>query len=204
MAANAAEVSKILNRCPPTRSVGHTEQTHPGDGGDVDDDPNPLRHIGKERVQVAADNERVDQGQQQIVQQRRPADQETEIGADGLGGVGVSRSRRGKDPRHPAVADGGEHHDHQGQQVGGRNDMAGLLRHDPEGVEHHGRRHVAEAEAHDRPQAEGPGELGGSRRPAGDLGHRRPAFIAAAPKIANSLRTTPGGGLGPVWGTRRE
>ena len=64
------------------RGVGHAEQAHRRDRRDVDDHPEPGRHVGEKGVHVAADDEGVDQGQQQVVEQDRPADQEPDVGAD--------------------------------------------------------------------------------------------------------------------------
>ena len=79
---------------------------------------------------------------------------------DRLGRVGVRRSRRGVDTRHPAVADRGEDHRDQRCEVGEGHHRVRLARDDSEGVEHRHGGHVSETQADDRPQPKRSGKCG--------------------------------------------
>ena len=146
----------------PRRSL-HAQVIERADRRDVHHDENPRRGLREEPLEVDAADDRVDHRKQQIVEQRRPPDQEPEVRMDRLGRVGIRRSRRGVDTRHPAVADRGEHHRDQRKEVGERHHRVRLLRDDSERVEHGHGGHVAEAQADDRPHPELSGQMRSGR-----------------------------------------
>ena len=89
-----------------------------GDRRDVHHDEHPRRGLREERLEVDAADDSVDHRQQEVVEQRRPPDEEPEVRVDRLGRVGVRRPRRGVDTRHPSVADRREYHRDQREEVG--------------------------------------------------------------------------------------
>ncbi len=68
------------------------------------------------------------------------------------------------DAHHLAVADRGEQHDREGEEIRKRHDAVGFSRHDAERVEHDGRRHVTETEADDGPHPQRALELAAAMR----------------------------------------
>ena len=146
----------------PRRSL-HAQEIERGDHRDVHDDEHPRRGLREERLEVDAADDRVDHRKQQIVEQRRPPDEEPEVRMDRLGRVGIRRSRRGVDTRHPAVADRGEHHRDQRGEVGEGHHRVRLTRDDSERVEDRHGGHVSETQADDRPHPELSGQVRSGR-----------------------------------------
>ena len=146
----------------PRRSL-HAQVIERGDRRDVHHDENPRRGLREERLEVDAADDRVDHRKQQIVEQRRPPDEESEVRMDRLGRVGIRRSRRGVDARHPAVADRGEHHRDQREEVGEGHHRVRLIRDDSERVEDGHGGHVSETQADDRPHPELSGQVRSGR-----------------------------------------
>ena len=141
----------------------HAQVIERGDRRDVHHDENPRRGLREERLEVGAADDRVHHRKQQIVEQRRPPDEEPEVRMDRLGRVGIRRSRRGVDARHPAVADRGEHHRDQRKEVGEGHHRVRLIRDDSERVEDRHGGHVSETQADDRPHPELSGQVRSGR-----------------------------------------
>ncbi len=113
------------------------------------------RGYGRQRgVEVNADDEGVDHREKQIIQQQRPAGQETDRGAKGPLRIGVCRACHRDGRRHSRVRQRGEHHRDQRHQVGHRQPAARRLGNDPVGGEHRERHHVHQPEQHQRGESE--------------------------------------------------
>ncbi|MNQ79896.1 hypothetical protein D3C85_948560 [compost metagenome] len=133
-------------------------QAHHVDGGGHADEgqhPDRLWHRRKGRVQVGRTDQPDGHGQEQVVQQHRPAGEEAQLGVDGLAHVAVGRAGHREGRGHPCITEGGEEHGHGGRDVGRRYQAARGVGEDAEGTEDNDRGHVGDAEKHHRPQRQG-------------------------------------------------
>ncbi|SVJ79279.1 Uncharacterised protein [Klebsiella pneumoniae] len=122
--------------------------------------PDPRGDLGEQCGQVDLRQQRVDHRQEQVVQQRRPADHEADMRIDRPLRVGIGRACGGELADQLAVADRGEQHAGEGQQVGGGHVSLGNPGYDAEGVEDGHRGQVGQPDHDDLPQLEGLAKLG--------------------------------------------
>ena len=135
-------------------AVGHLQPDHVERGRehDVGHDPDEERHVRELALQVGAADQPDDQRQEQVVQQDRPSHNESQPRIERLADVGVGRPGDREVLGHQAVTQRGEQHRHGGKQVRPSAAAVGQLGDDPEDAEDDDRRHVGEAEQHQRSQ----------------------------------------------------
>ncbi|MNH15917.1 hypothetical protein D3C79_755420 [compost metagenome] len=137
----------------------HAAHVDQADQGDEAGHPHPLRYFREHGRKVQLGQQGVDHWQQQVVQQRRPADQEADVRVDRALGVGVGRARLREAFYQGAIAHRGEQDAGQCQDVGAGYMASGDPADDAEGVEHGHRGQVGQADDDHVPEAQGFAEL---------------------------------------------
>ena len=87
---------------------------------DEADDPHGHRHGRELRLQVGAADEPDDHRQEEVIEHRGPADEESDAAIDRLAYIRVGRSGNRVGRSHPAIAVGSEEHRAECQEVGAR------------------------------------------------------------------------------------
>ena len=138
--------------------VGHQVnafQVRGGQNGDKGDHPHPWRHLREQRREIDLRQQDVDHRQKQIIEQRRPADHKTDVRTDGFLRVGIGGTGFRELTHQFAVADGGEQHPGQRQQIRRRYVAIADAGDDAEGIKHRHRRQIGQPHHHHLPEFEG-------------------------------------------------
>ncbi|MND64337.1 hypothetical protein D3C80_556730 [compost metagenome] len=135
--------------------VSHQIDAFQVDGGNDDHKayhPHPRRHLGEQRGQINLCQQGVDHRQEQVVEQRGPPHQKTDVRVNGLLRIGIGGTGGRKLANQLAVADGGKQHAGQRQQISGRDVAVGQAGDNAEGVKHRHGRQVSQPHHHHLPQ----------------------------------------------------
>ena len=144
---------------------------------DVGDDPDPARHVRQRRGEIGRADQPDHHGQEEIVEQDRPADQETRMDVDRSPRIAVGGAGNRMDRRHAAIAVGRQQDGGERDQIGAGRRALRLHRQHAERAEHDHRRHIGQAEQHDRAQSQAAVELYSL------AGHAISAFTPSATSI---------------------
>ena len=126
-----------------------------GQNGDKGHHPHPWRHLREQRREIDLRQQDVDHRQEQIIQQRGPADHKADVRTDGFLRVGVGGAGFRELAHQFAVADGGEQHASQRQQIRRRDVAVADTGDDAEGIKHRHRRQIGQPHHHHLPEFEG-------------------------------------------------
>ena len=138
--------------------VGHQVnafQVRGGQNGDKGDHPHPWRHLREQRREIDLRQQDVDHRQKQIIEQRRPGDHKTDVRTDGFLRVGIGGTGFRELTHQFAVADGGEQHPGQRQQIRRRYVAIADAGDDAEGIKPRHRRQIGQPHHHHLPEFEG-------------------------------------------------
>ncbi len=117
-------------------------------------------NTGKQRRQVDLGQQHVDHRHEQIIEQRGPTHHEADVGIERLLRIGVGRSGRREAMHQSAIAQRGEQHANQRQQVGGGHMADRHLGDDAKGIKHRHRGQISQPHHHDLPQAQALAQAG--------------------------------------------
>ena len=121
------------------------QQVDGGVGDDEQKDPRGLRDRRNDRPHRRGADDIGQGGQQQVVEQHRPSGQKAGRRVQTPSRVGVDGARNRKCDRHLAIADGGEDHRHEADDIGERHQASRGVEHDAEDREGRDRRNEDEA-----------------------------------------------------------
>ena len=140
--------------------------------------PDPRRDFREQRGKVDLRQQHVDHRQEEIVQQRGPADHKPQVGSDRFLRVGVRRARFRELSYQFAVADGGKHDASQRQEIRGGHVAVADTGHNTEGIKHGHGGEISQPHHDHLPELEGtaqPGSAGHARRVKRGVSRHKPS-----------------------------